>query len=284
MVYKKIEDLKQIQEILLYILCNFHKICEENNLVYSLFAGTLLGAVRHKGFIPWDDDIDVVMPRNDYEKFVKIVKGKKYPGFNLAVPGDVNYAYPFGKFCIEESVVREDVFWPEFQVFGANIDVFPLDNYPDDEKECEDFVKHIRYDEGQLGRLTRPHSLVAIQHKSVRLHLLKKTFGITTDIRDHVAKVEETIQQYNCVSTKNMGCTWGQGMLRTRIEKAKFYDRCLYDFEGYKFWAPRDADSWLTQHFGNYMQLPPVSERIGHHGYDLFIDEGMLGKICEWRR
>ena len=111
------EEIKKIQ---LDLLIQFAEFCKKNNLYYCLAYGTLLGAIRHKGFIPWDDDIDVIMPRPDYEKFCKLVAEKK-----IATSLQNNSTYPFVKIIDTRTLVRER--FAQKEEVGIWIDVFVLD-------------------------------------------------------------------------------------------------------------------------------------------------------------
>ena len=101
----EIKNLKERQKILIRILGIFHNICEENNLIYNIFGGTMLGAVRHKGIIPWDDDIDVTMPRQDYNRFIDLIREKYKGKFVIHSYPDKNYIYPYAKFGLVGTVL-----------------------------------------------------------------------------------------------------------------------------------------------------------------------------------
>ena len=125
------------KKIMLNILCDFAQFCDEHHLRYFLTGGTLLGCVRHRGFIPWDDDIDVGMPRYDYEKFIEIYNSeKKNPNLFLYCPETVPDMYiPYGKVCDTRTQLKEAIDSPV--IIGENIDILPLDNIGDTRDEAE---------------------------------------------------------------------------------------------------------------------------------------------------
>ena len=106
--YIEITDTRQKQTLLIKLLEQFHELCEVNGLVYNIFGGTMLGAVRHHGIIPWDDDIDVTMPRKDYIQFIALVKNKYSNKFNIHVYPDKGYIYPYAKFGMKDTVLYEN--------------------------------------------------------------------------------------------------------------------------------------------------------------------------------
>ena len=127
--------LKEIQEIELNLLLEFDLICRQNNLRYSLGGGSLLGAVRHKGFIPWDDDIDVMMPRPDYDKFLRLSK-KQIMGFNLITYDTVTgYNGLSAKMWDTSTMIQDDLMDISFEL-GVNIDVFPIEGLGNSEQEA----------------------------------------------------------------------------------------------------------------------------------------------------
>ncbi|MCD8380781.1 MAG: LicD family protein, partial [Lachnospiraceae bacterium] len=132
--YIEVSCEKEIQKFLLYLLKEFHEFCEKNNLIYNVFGGTFLGAVRHQGMIPWDDDIDVTMPRGDYEKLIGLIKSGMDNRFKIACYPDKNYCYPFAKLELVGTILIENSI-SKYNKHALYIDVFPVDGYP---KKSED--------------------------------------------------------------------------------------------------------------------------------------------------
>ncbi len=127
--------MREIKEIELKILIEFDRLCKENNLTYYLAFGTLLGAARHGGFIPWDDDIDVMMPRDDYERLlVGFNEWSQSDCYELKVYSDGYSIYPFAKMVNNRTVVTENFTRCEFKI-GVWMDIFPLDNVNKDDRE-----------------------------------------------------------------------------------------------------------------------------------------------------
>ena len=140
MNYLTLDEVKKIE---LDILIQFDTFCKNEGLYYTLAGGTLLGAIRHKGFIPWDDDIDVMMPREDYNRMLQIVRDKKNGSkFDFLIPGDPDYFYPFAKFCDNETVAEMD---DNYSKHGIWIDIFPMDNLPEDNEFLRKFFKKTRF-------------------------------------------------------------------------------------------------------------------------------------------
>ena len=133
---------KEIQQIGLSILKKFADYCEEHGLHYSLAYGTLLGAARHEGFIPWDDDVDVLMGREDYDKMIEYYnKGERIDGLSLLYPNETSdYLTPFAKLCDDRTVAKEK---STKNKHGVWIDIFPVDKVPEDPNKALKFQKHM---------------------------------------------------------------------------------------------------------------------------------------------
>ena len=254
------EILERIHEVEQEILDVFVQICEENQLHYYLCYGTLLGAVRHKGSIPWDDDMDICMPREDFEKFKKIVLPKsdesRYhlvcfendPG--LGADGTM-------RFMKRGTVYKES--WRE----GLNpcyeemfIDIFPMDNEPNKMRINDYLTDKI------LRRLILNKVRTSMSGRRLRgkiLHFLLQPFSL------HwlVACREKVIYKWNNQECKYY-VVWG--IQRNRIPKAWFEPSTKLLYDGKYYYAPGNWDKVLTQLYGDYMTPPPVEERKGHHG------------------
>ena len=131
----KMVTMDESRNIQLNILREIHKICEENNLRYYLAYGTLLGAVRHKGFIPWDDDIDIVMPRPDYIRFFEIAKSDTCDFYSIEKNDE--YIYSFGKASRKNTVIIPDGMRCKIEL-GISVDIFPLDGAGQSTEEGEE--------------------------------------------------------------------------------------------------------------------------------------------------
>ena len=154
-----IDNLKKVE---LDILICFDRICRENSLRYSLAYGSLLGAVRHKGFIPWDDDIDVIMPRADYEKLLKLDNiGENMKIFHFR---NSDYFYPFAKMCDIRYKLFES-YRPE-KCLGPYIDIFPLDYLPDDKRKRDKIVKSAKKNAKIMFAVTNSYNAVYKDKKS----------------------------------------------------------------------------------------------------------------------
>lgn len=247
------------KQILLSLLDKFVEVCTKHHLIYYLAGGTCLGAVRHKGFIPWDDDIDVYMPRPDYER-LRALSPSEWGGDCYKLQdwrSDNKYRYDFLKFERLDTTLLER-YYPNYH--GAIfLDVFPLDYYPNDKAT-------IRYLEKQLKCIGKKYIECTIKndnecHTIFELLLLKckrKKYNH----RKWMEHWERVVSQ------------WGTGDLAADCHNyfythggmpaEWFGEGCFVEFEGRKLLAPSQTEKYLTHMYGDYMQLPPQEKRVAH--------------------
>ena len=241
--------------------------CEKNQIHYWLDSGTLLGAVRHGGYIPWDDDIDVGMLRPDFIRFMNSFNSDDSRFQVTCRELDENCVYPYGKVLDTHTILYE----PDENGIRScvNIDIFIYDNAPDDDAACRKMYQ-IR---------DRYNMLNALRNKLIGTHgFLKdivKTCGYwSTRLfpKGYFArKLVENATKYADQSTEHVG----NFLAYTKIFCGKdiFDDFVRLSFEGKEYAVPAGYDKWLTAFYGNYMELPPVEKRVSHHMYKAYIEE-----------
>lgn len=261
----ELQDIKKIElDMLLYI----HNICEERKINYFLCAGTLLGAVRHKGFIPWDDDIDIVLPRPDFDKLMSVLQQQEK--YNLIDPvEDCNY-YPFAKLCDKRTWLKER-YYPPIQKMGVYIDIFPLDGFPVDygqrKKHSDKLNKYWNrvVDCYRLPKDYRDKNELKRFGKIVRHYLLLFIFG--------QEKLKQSLKRqmlkYPYQESEYVGYAFTQYNERF-VHLKRYYDKSiLLEFEGFKFKAPSEYDKYLEELYGDYMKYPPMDQQVPHHDYEV---------------
>ena len=262
-------DLEERKKLQLEMMDEVDSFCRKNNLSYYLAFGTLIGAIRHKGFIPWDDDMDIMMLRDDYNKFATLFPQEG--NYRFLFPGLINnYPYAFGK-IIDIRTVKNEPIRSKYQVIGLDIDVFPIDNYPDDhtvaEKWCEEISRTQRLLNKQLARFSKGRNIVRTIVKNTIIAFLNTLdyLGIFT-VNKTVLKLDNLSRKYNTKDVNYCGIssisTYG---VRKRNRKQIFDSAIEVDFEGRKYFAPSGYDEYLKDTYGDYMQLPPLEKRKTHH-------------------
>lgn len=253
------EQMEQLKQTELSIFQSFVDICSQLGLKYYLLGGTMLGAVRHKGFIPWDDDIDVGMLRADYEVFLAKAQALLPQHIFLqTVDTDPEYLGNYAKLRHSGTTFLETTVKHRKINHGIFIDIFPLDYYPDSEKERKHFQRlnklyTIRiaadfYSESETLKWKIAHAVTRILLPSVNKTLHK---------RDKLMKSYPTGRYI-----ANHCGAWG----KKEIIPADWYGAgAVLEFEGMQVLCPENYEGWLTQVYGNYMQLPPVEKRKTHH-------------------
>lgn len=258
-----LEQLAQLKQLEIAMLREFVNVCNKLNLRYYLLGGTLLGAVRHQGFIPWDDDIDVGMPREDYNVFLKEGQAllPKYL-FIQSLNTEPEYPMCFAKIRNSKTTFVESSIAHLHINHGVYIDVFPLDNYPDGEKE-KAFVKKNRFYNRRISMIYRLNGRLTCKQRAISL-LMKLWYpNVKTAIQKR-EKLYRSVRSSGRIA--NHGGAWGQ----KEIVPADWYGAGTpVMFEGMELMAPEKYHNWLTQVYGDYMQLPPVEKRVGHHYTDV---------------
>lgn len=254
-------DHRQIQPGLLEILKDVDAFCRTSGLRYSLAYGTLLGAVRHKGFIPWDDDIDLLMPRPDFERFLDTynTSGTRYRCICNVRGDQVNFVNFFAKVhdpltrCIEPRMRKADR-------IGLNIDIFPVDGKPDDPAELERHERRLGHCTHQILLRQRPFFPVNFHNPlpaMVEAHL--------HSLDSLMERCEGLMKEYPFEGSRLCGSApIGSKGLMEVYERGLFEEYVDLEFEGCRFRAFRRWDEFLRQQFGDYMQLPPENRRKSH--------------------
>lgn len=268
--------LKEIQAISLEILNDVHMFCQANSIRYTLAFGTLLGAVRHKGFIPWDDDVDVMMPRPDYERFCNSYRSSSF--VLMCIQNDRDYLLPYAHVCdMKKTIVKTTDYWTTKEC-GIKIDIFPIDNVSDDVSEFEKQWMKCRK---TWDSLRRHRSAINLQPskglslgKNIKIFIKKAILVNGCMTRLIAIKNDKIARRYQFGTTMHWGHLShvnGTDKSYNRMEDISGFS--LVDFEGYKFFILNGYDNVLRCSYGDYMQLPPIEERRPHHGFLTYYRE-----------
>lgn len=260
-----------MQIIELDILKFIDSVCKKNGLRYFLCGGTLLGAVRHKGFIPWDNDIDISMPRKDYDKFVDIcnkeAENMKLPYEILKLRNDVRYCCPFAKVTDKRTILidgKEQKF--KGDPMGVFVDIFPIDGMETNTSQDIDNVLKIRDKCIWLGLSFAHFGNLSIK-ETVKL-LYYKIFYAFRNKEKCLNQMENVLRKNEFDSSPFIITTFGLRGEKEVVEQQKFAESILFQFEDGMFPAPKGYDIYLTQMYGDYMQLPPLEQRAVPHNFE----------------
>ncbi len=261
-------NLKKAQEIQLDILKYVHKFCKENKLRYFLCYGTLIGAARHKGFIPWDDDIDIQMPREDYEKLISLFnKKRENENYVLMSPYDENPKYTFTKICdIRTAKIEEGMRYENEDYFGVDIDVFPIDGQADTKEGFDKEFKKKRF--WYLVFNSKVSTSIGTGLKPMIINFCAKFYSK----KKIVEKTEKLNKRNDYKTSKKVGVT---ACLFTY--KEDYFDKEVYSdvvklqFEDAEFDAPIGYDTVLRGIYSDYMTPPPKEKRVTHHKNKMYF-------------
>lgn len=258
------EEVKKIELDILSYVANF---CDKNGLEYGLGFGTLIGAIRHNGFIPWDDDVDICMKREDYNKLIELFNkaNKDNLTYRLISPYDKGAKHSFVKIIDTRTVKKEFGISDKRSKLGVDVDVFPIDGVPENEEEYKVWYEKLisiykrHYDCVESfhgGLLTRIKILI----KKILLVLSGNTKNRVLKKADRLHKAYPIGRSSFVRSVESQYAEKGG-----KVKKECYEGTVLVDFEGAKFKAPQGYDEILRSIYGDYMELPPEEKRVTHH-------------------
>jgi len=262
-------EINELRKLQLQIMQAIHDFCTNNNIRYSISGGTLIGAVRHKGYIPWDDDIDCMMPRPDYEKFVKTFNENNNSDFKVfSSYNDSFFFQPFAKVVNTKTTLIEHEDRPQPNL-GVYVDVFPIDGLPNNEKAREQYWNMIAK--------KKNFSTVVYSKSNKKEHGMKKLarkvlFCLFRPFpanwyanKLHKLGMKNPFEGSNFVANSIFGYH-----KKEQMPKNIFDSYVLLKFEDRKFYAVKDYNTYLSNLFGDYMQLPPKEKQISKHDFEAY--------------
>lgn len=261
------DELKDVQLNMMDYVDNF---CRNNGIQYTLSSGTLLGAMRHGGFIPWDDDIDIHLLRREYEKLTTLWNKTNdyYPYELVNIESGNNMGYPFGK--IHD--LRTVTYIGNVERTGVFIDVFPVD-YVLDQRDLEKRHKIIAK---LYKKRQRMMNCMVIDNSTSPVPLLKKIYAIImkpsvsyNDLAIVIADLAQTIK-YRTDYVFEIVCGF---IKKNAVPTIVYEDYCDVKFEDRVYRRVRDFDTLLTKAYGDWRTLPPIEERVTHHGFEAYWKE-----------
>lgn len=272
---RKIEQLDEIKEISLRGLILFDEFCKKHNLKYSLAAGTMIGAVRHKGFIPWDDDIDLFMDRCEYEKLIRLVKEKQVlsdENYEFYIPDREGYIYPFIKIINNKTIVYEKNIQRKYAI-GVWIDIFPIDNCGRTLEEARTTMKCMCELSTKLRHsvsIYKIHSGIDIL-KNIYVFFLRIVLG--GDYKKYKALKLSYIFPEDAIYKGQLMWPYVQPNKLYDIYPAEFFsDYTEIEFENHLFMIFSRYEELLEARYGDYMQLPSEENRVAHEFEAYYLD------------
>lgn len=276
--------MTHIQRIILDIFKEVLKILNEHQIPYYAIGGTCIGAIRHKGFIPWDDDLDIAVPIEYWDKLIDLLKTSLPPDLYLYTSDEIKkYHYVWLKVCnknttfIEKSEYKLKKAWK-----GIFIDIMPISGVPENKKECKHFIQSLSRLENFNNYLRFPN--VVCSFRSLVGRMPFRVLSAFLPYNFYSKKFIEKLKKYPLRDSTQTGYVWHPQWLPRLIFPTSFFDKgLLVDFEDTKIRVPSNYHAYLCQQFGNYMKLPPEGKREVHSGfvdvnkpYTYYIDKDFL--------
>ena len=260
-IMKKL-TVTEIREVQMKIMDVIHEFCIENDIKYSLSDGTLIGAVRHKGYIPWDDDIDIYMLREDYERFEKLYPNVLKDNYVLSsMYRDDKWHLTFAK--VWDNRTLTDISSKNTQSYGVFVDIFPIDDVPNNLCEWKKYMRSMKLRNKILTNRFRRLSKQRTFFNNIGIIAIK-LFTFWMSSKKVLALMDSYAQKYNnkgyhyCYENSYGPC------LKSPFPKDLFNKLSYYQFENRKYLAFEDANQYLTLSYGDYMKLPPEKDRVHH--------------------
>lgn len=264
--------LKRIHELLAQLLAEFDRVCTELNVSYAVYGGTAIGAVRHQGFIPWDDDVDVMMPRADYERFLKdapALLGERFRVDNTRTVRD--YPFMFSKLVLAGTLLVPEFAKDSKYRMPISLDILPVDNVPDSDRAFRAMSRRTWL----WGRLLflqgtpRPYLIgitgarrAAIYSATTAAHWVIRLLHLTPQFLQ--GRWERAARSYEHASTTRMADFSMRDPQNWSLTREEFYPLRKVPFEGIMVKLPNEYDALLRRGYGDYMQLPPQQQRRNH--------------------
>lgn len=266
----KMSETRKIQNAEMKILKKIKDVCDNQGYIYYMIGGTLLGAVRHKGFIPWDDDVDIAMPREDYEKFLQYAdlefKGE-YRICNFKTSKD--YQYYISRVMDRSTKLIEIRINNESRHTYACVDIFPIDNFPNNILIRKLFCLKIFYHRALMS-LCYTDSIDWSRKRSKFETIVLKTVSkipikkITTPQKQKLI-IDRLLKTYSADNTMYVGTIMGAYRSREIVPREYFGNGIFYTFESERLRGPEMHDSYLTHIYGDYMKIPDEKDRKSHY-------------------
>jgi len=258
---------ERYKELLIKTMSEFIKVCDRNGIEYIGAYGTVLGAIRHKGLIPWDDDIDVFMTRENYEKFLRLKKNLVGSGYEIVDLDDKGYYLPFAKFCDSQTTIWEVENLPF--ILGVFIDIFPLDYVEENDGDC---VKLRNEYMTLFNKYTHSLKTFSVKDlfslKGLKSFVKSMYFRLTVN-RNSLRNLENQMKVKR--GPYRMYYRSMDKYSRSKFD-ATWFDECVeVPYENITIRIPKNYDAFLTHCYGNYMEPPPVEKRVTQH-YHYFVD------------
>ena len=266
--YQEVTDIREIQQMELGIMEYIHEACQKIGVKYFLAYGSLIGAVRHKGFIPWDDDMDICMLREDYEKLQDYLIANPDERYEvMSYKNNLNYVYPFMKVQDNHTYLLEEDVRIDSNM-GIYVDIFPVDGYVDDANFKNKMTKLIK------KRQLSCYTFKGITNTKSVLNSLIRYISVIifyfTNTNKYVAQIEELAKSRKVSDYEEVDYLIYKDMNKPVWRREWLEQVTTGTFEGKEFMIPKNYHEILTSDYGDYMQLPPVELRFSHHDFQLW--------------
>ena len=267
------EYLNKLHDDIISIMDEIDKICKNNSLHYYLICGSLLGAIRHKGFIPWDDDLDIVMPREDFDKFISLFNKEQenVKGFYLRwYTTESDYCKVYAKVCKENTLFKEQR-KSSLKPSGIFVDVFPMDL-------CDGYTEYTRLNAFIIKKLKMLLWRNSLQERvDLKTLLCKFTcfFASPLLIQKTIVAISKHVKKHGKGYYSIFGSSYP---LKKQTFPIEWFGEGVYlSFEGRSYKCPQNGKSVLSLNYGDdYMQVPPIDKRITHSPDMLIFSDGTV--------
>ena len=266
--YQEVTDIREIQQMELGIMEYIHEICQKIGVKYFLAYGSLIGAVRHKGFIPWDDDMDICMLREDYEKLQDYLISNPNERYEvMSYKNNLNYVYPFMKVQDNQTYLLEEDVRIDSNM-GIYVDIFPVDGYEDDSVFKDKMTRLIK------KRQLSCYTFKGITNTKSLLNSLIRYISVIifyfTNTNKYIRGIDELAQSRKVSDYEEVDYLIYKDMNKPVWRREWLEQVTTGTFEGKEFMIPKNYHEILTSDYGDYMQLPPVELRFSHHDFQLW--------------